>query len=90
MYVLYILWHIGNVFYVAVTQVGSSQVASSGYISPTWNFQCVREIENARLEKIVRLGVEGAAVDDLLLVVTAPAWVKQAKAYLATLSDDSE
>ena len=90
MYVLYILWHIGNVFYVVVTQVGSSQVASSGYISPTWNFQCVREIENARLEKIVRLGVEGAAVDDLLLVVTAPSWVKQAKAYLATLSDDSE
>ena len=77
-------------FYVAVTHVGSLKVASSGIISPTWNFQCVREIENARLEKIVRLGVEGAAVDDLLLVVTAPSWVKQAKAYLATLSDDSD
>ena len=50
----------------------------------------MRELENARLEKIVRLVVKGAAVDDLLLVVTAPAWVKQSKAYLATLSDDSE
>ena len=88
MYVLYIFWHIGIVFYVVVTQVGSSQVASSGYISPTWNFQCVRELENARLEKIVRLGVEGAAVDDLLLVLEGAA--VQHKAYLATLSGDSE
>ena len=90
MYVLYILWHIGNVFYVAVTQVGSLKVASSGIISPTWNFQCVREMENARLEKIVRLGGAGAAVDDLLLLVTAPAYVQQQKAFLATLSDDSD
>lgn len=50
----------------------------------------MREMENARLEKIVRLGVEGAAVDDLLLVVTAPAFVQQHKAFLATLSDDSD
>ena len=48
----------------------------------------MRELENARLEKIVRLGVEGAAVDDLLLVLEGAA--VQHKAYLATLSGDSE
>ncbi len=50
----------------------------------------MREMENARLEKIERLGVNGALVDDMLLCVTDVDWVKKGRAYLATLSDDSD
>ncbi len=51
----------------------------------------MREIENERLEKIDRLGVYGAAQDDLVLSVTKMEDTAQkCRAYLATLSDDSE
>ena len=48
-------------------------------------------MENARVDKIERLGVNGALVDDLLLCVTVMGeQAKKGRAYLATLSDDSE
>jgi hypothetical protein len=67
---------------------GSNQEASSRNTSPTWNFVCVREVENARLEKIERMGARATLEDDLLL--SARALGEQARigrAYLATLSD---
>ncbi len=90
-YVVLIMWHIADAIYVEVIWVGRTQGACSRNTSPTWNFKCVREIENERLEKIDRLGVYGAAQDDLVLSVTKMGDTAQkCRAYLATLSDDSE
>ncbi len=50
---------------------GSNQEASSRNASPTWNFPCVREIENARLEKIERMEARLALEDDLRLSAKA-------------------
>jgi hypothetical protein len=70
---------------------GINQQASSSNTEPTWNFLCVREIENARREKIKRMGATLAGEDDLRLSAEklGVATLK-AKAYLATLSEDSD
>ena len=85
------MWHIADALYVAVIRVGSTQEACSRNTAPTWNFKCVREIENERLEKIDRLGVYGASQDDLGLSVTKMGVQNdKCRAYLATLSEDSD
>ena len=70
---------------------GNNQQASSSNTEPTWNFLCVREIENARLEKIKRMGAWPAVEDDLRLCADKLGVASlKAKAYLATLSEDSD
>ncbi len=69
----------------------NNQEASSSNTEPTWNFLCVREIENARLEKIKRMGTWPALEDDIRLSVEQLAVERRkAEAYRATLSDDSD
>ncbi len=54
-------------FFMSRYAGGNNQQASSSNTEPTWNFLCVREIENARLEKIKRMGAWPALEDDLRL-----------------------
>ena len=79
-------------FFMARYAGGNNQQASSSNTSPTWNFQCVREIENARLEKIERMGARATLEDDLWLAAKAlgDQGRRRGMAYLATLSDDSD
>ena len=70
---------------------GHNQQVSCSNTGPTWNFLCVREIENARLEKIQKMGAWPALEDDLRLCAGRMAvGIGKAEAFLATLSDDSE
>ena len=51
----------------------------------------MREIENARLEKIERMGARAALEDDLRLSAKASGEeCRKGRAFLATLSDDSD
>ena len=57
---------------------------------PIWNFLCVREIENAKRERVERMGVFPAFVADMTaLEAKLGTMAAEGKAYLATLSDDS-
>ena len=78
-------------FFLSRYAGGTNQQASSSNTKPTWNFLCVREIENARLEKIKRMGAWPALEDDLGLCAEGlGVAVRKADAFLATLSDDSD
>ena len=58
--------------------------------SPVWNFLCVREIENAKRERVERRGPFPAFMADMTaLAATYGKMSDQGRAYLATLSDDT-
>ena len=58
---------------------------------PTWNFLCVREIENAKRERIERMGFIPAFEADMeALANNYGRMAAEGKAFLATLSDDSD
>jgi hypothetical protein len=57
---------------------------------PIWNFLCVREIENAKRERVERMGVFPALMADMTaLGATYGKMAAEGEAYLATLSDDA-
>jgi hypothetical protein len=58
---------------------------------PEWNFRCVREIENDKRERIEKMGAIPAFDADMKAL--SEAYGKMAsdgRAFLATLSDDSD
>jgi hypothetical protein len=58
---------------------------------PEWNFRCVREIENDKRERIEKMGAIPAFDADMTAL--SEAYGKMAsdgRAFLATLSDDSD
>ena len=57
---------------------------------PIWNFLCVREIENAKRERVEKMGEWPAFDADMAaLAENYGRMAAEGKAYLATLSDDS-
>ena len=88
LYVLSIMCYFANAISFGVIRVAGTQEASSCNTSPKWNFQCVRDIEIARLEKIDRMGIQAALYDDMRLGFDAAK--ETCTAYWATLSDDSD
>ncbi len=58
---------------------------------PLWKFQCVREIENAKRERIEKMGISPAFDADMAaLAASYGKMAAEGKAFLATLSDDSD
>jgi hypothetical protein len=58
---------------------------------PRWNFLCVRELENAKRERIEKMGIIPAFDADMAaLAENYGKMAAEGKAFLATLSDDSD
>ncbi len=69
----------------------SVQQVSNNDSPPTWNFQCVREQENAKRERVEKMGEWPAFDADMAaLAENYGRMAAEGKAYLATLSDDSD
>ena len=67
------------------------RLRSSSSSAPVWNFQCVREQENAERERKRRMGSIPAFDADLqTLADTYGKMAAEGKAFLASLSDDSD
>jgi hypothetical protein len=58
---------------------------------PIWPFLCLREIENARLERIENMGfIPAMDADMAALAESYGRTAAEGKAFLATLSDSSD
>ena len=58
---------------------------------PVWKFVCVREVENAKRERIEKMGIIPAFDADMAALASRYGQMAaEGKAFLATLSDDSD
>jgi ATP-dependent exoDNAse (exonuclease V) beta subunit len=68
-----------------------SSSSASSTVAPEWNFQCVREQENSERERIKRMGsIPAFDADIQKLADNYGKMAADGKAYLATLSEDSD
>ncbi len=70
-------------------EVKDKEISSSP--PPTWDYLCVREIENAKRERIEKMGrIPAFDADMAALAANYGRMAAEGKAFLATLSSDSD